>query len=362
MTAAQVTARGAERWVRGHPWIYRSDVEHHPPEPGLAVEDREAASSGRASCRRPPRSACGCWSGPSGRWTPPGGASGSPGRPSDARVSMPPPGAWWQGDGLPSLVVDRYDRWIVAQILSAGLETMRQQILDAVVTLFEPEASSSDTTSRPPTRAAPRRYRAGRGLGATPDRGPRRRGALLRGAVGWSEDRRLPRSAAEPDPRRVSDATRWSRARLLRLPRLLRPPPGRPRGVGDRPGLQSRRARAGAGQRGAQPAGEHRVARGGRLRGASDDGPCPRAFDTIVLDPPPSRRPAPRSRTRSAATARSTSARCDAWPRGTLLTASCSFHVRLPDFLGMLAQAAGDSGRRIRVRRILGAGEDHPES
>ena len=24
-------------------------------------------------------------------------------------------------------------------------------------------------------------------------------------------------------------------------------------------------------------------------------------------------------------------------------------------------EAAGDSGRRIRVRRILGAGEDHPE-
>ena len=27
----------------------------------------------------------------------------------------------------------------------------------------------------------------------------------------------------------------------------------------------------------------------------------------------------------------------------------------------MLAEAAGDSGRRIRVRRLLGQGEDHPE-
>jgi 23S rRNA (cytosine1962-C5)-methyltransferase len=27
----------------------------------------------------------------------------------------------------------------------------------------------------------------------------------------------------------------------------------------------------------------------------------------------------------------------------------------------MLVEAGGDSGRRIRVRRILGAGEDHPE-
>ena len=27
----------------------------------------------------------------------------------------------------------------------------------------------------------------------------------------------------------------------------------------------------------------------------------------------------------------------------------------------MLAEAAGDSGRRIYLRRILGQGEDHPE-
>jgi 23S rRNA (cytosine1962-C5)-methyltransferase len=48
-------------------------------------------------------------------------------------------------------------------------------------------------------------------------------------------------------------------------------------------------------------------------------------------------------------------------PGGTLLTASCSFHVRLPDFLTMLADAAADSGRRIHLRRILNQGEDHPE-
>ena len=48
-------------------------------------------------------------------------------------------------------------------------------------------------------------------------------------------------------------------------------------------------------------------------------------------------------------------------PGGTLLTASCLFHVRLPDFLTMLTDAAADSGRRIQLRRILGQGEDHPE-
>jgi 23S rRNA (cytosine1962-C5)-methyltransferase len=35
VTGARVTSRGAERWVRGHPWIYRSDVTEGPAEPGL---------------------------------------------------------------------------------------------------------------------------------------------------------------------------------------------------------------------------------------------------------------------------------------------------------------------------------------
>ncbi len=48
-------------------------------------------------------------------------------------------------------------------------------------------------------------------------------------------------------------------------------------------------------------------------------------------------------------------------PGGHLLTASCSFHVRLPLFLDMLAAAAADSGRRLVLRRILGQAEDHPE-
>jgi 23S rRNA (cytosine1962-C5)-methyltransferase len=47
-------------------------------------------------------------------------------------------------------------------------------------------------------------------------------------------------------------------------------------------------------------------------------------------------------------------------PGGTLLTASCSFHVQLPQFLGMLSEAAGDSGRRVVLDRVIGQGQDHP--
>ena len=85
-------------------------------------------------------------------------------------------------------------------------------------------------------------------------------------------------------------------------------------------------------------------------------------FDMIVLDPPAfaKSRAAVPDALRGYREINLRAMRCLA-PGGVLLTASCSFHVRLPEFLTMLAQAAGDSGRRIRVRRILGAGEDHPE-
>jgi 23S rRNA (cytosine1962-C5)-methyltransferase len=85
-------------------------------------------------------------------------------------------------------------------------------------------------------------------------------------------------------------------------------------------------------------------------------------FDTIVLDPPAfaKTRASVPDALRGYREVNLRAMRCLA-PGGTLLTASCSFHVRLPDFLAMLGQAAGDSGRRIRMRRVLCAGEDHPE-
>jgi 23S rRNA (cytosine1962-C5)-methyltransferase len=85
-------------------------------------------------------------------------------------------------------------------------------------------------------------------------------------------------------------------------------------------------------------------------------------FDMIVLDPPAfaKTRASVPDALRGYREINLRAMRCLA-PGGTLLTASCSFHVRVPDFLGMLTQAAGDSGRRIRVRHILGAGEDHPQ-
>ena len=48
-------------------------------------------------------------------------------------------------------------------------------------------------------------------------------------------------------------------------------------------------------------------------------------------------------------------------PGGLLYTASCSFHLTRPLFLEMIEGAAGDSGRRLVLRHVLGQPADHPE-
>ena len=47
-------------------------------------------------------------------------------------------------------------------------------------------------------------------------------------------------------------------------------------------------------------------------------------------------------------------------PEGVLVTCSCSFHVGEGEFLEMLATAAADAGRRLRILEKRGAGPDHP--
>ncbi|HKC42069.1 MAG TPA: hypothetical protein VKC15_21175, partial [Gemmatimonadales bacterium] len=142
-TAVKVTARGAERWKQGHPWIYRSDVAEEPDkQPGIVpVTDRKGKFLGQALY--------------------------SPN--SEIRLRLltrgkePIDSPWWteriaaaarrrngigasawrvvhaEGDGLPSLVIDRYGPWIVAQLLSAGLETARADVVAGITAALTPE-------------------------------------------------------------------------------------------------------------------------------------------------------------------------------------------------------------------------------
>jgi 23S rRNA (cytosine1962-C5)-methyltransferase len=47
-------------------------------------------------------------------------------------------------------------------------------------------------------------------------------------------------------------------------------------------------------------------------------------------------------------------------PGGILVTCSCSYHVTQPDFLEMLADAARDAHRTVRLIEVRGQSKDHP--
>jgi 23S rRNA (cytosine1962-C5)-methyltransferase len=94
------------------------------------------------------------------------------------------------------------------------------------------------------------------------------------------------------------------------------------------------------------------------LRDWSDAG---EKFDTIVLDPPA-----------FAKSKRATEGALRGYkemnlralkmlrPGGTLVTCSCSHHVPLADFQAVVAAAASDAGRRVRLLETRGAAFDHP--
>jgi 23S rRNA (cytosine1962-C5)-methyltransferase len=140
-----VNRRGASRWRDGgHPWIYRSDVvRSDAPAGGVHVVDESGARVGTAL------------------WSP---ASQIALR-MLGREHVAVDGAFWreriaaavryraslgidgdayrvvhgEADALPSLIVDRYGGSLVVQLLSAGLEPYRADIVSALVELLDPD-------------------------------------------------------------------------------------------------------------------------------------------------------------------------------------------------------------------------------
>jgi 23S rRNA (cytosine1962-C5)-methyltransferase len=366
MTTARVTARGAERWVRGHPWIYRSDVERHPREAGLVrVEDPRGRFIGQALLspaseirlrllERTEREVDAAW----WRQRIEGAAARRTGIDATAwRV------VHGEGDGLPALVVDRYDRWLVVQILSAGLETMRGRILEALISRFEPDGIllRHDVPAR-------RRERLPDDIeevyGSVPREIEVREGRVRYLAAPWEGQKtgafldqrpnRILAGEMTPPGGRALDCFAYHGSFSLHLAGRA----GSVIAMDSSPGALER-ARANAQLNGLANI-EWREA--DAFEGLRSMARNRERFEAIVLDPPAfaKTRASVPDALRGYREINLRAMRCLA-PGGTLLTASCSFHVRLPDFLGMLAEAAGDSGRRIHVRRILGAGKDHPE-
>ena len=366
MTFARVTPRGAERWVRGHPWIFRSEVLDGPPEAGLVkVQDQRGRFIGQALyspaseirlrlLERSDRPIDAGW------WRDRIAAAASRRREIDATAYRVVHG---EGDGVPSLVADRYDRWLVIQVLSAGLETMREDIVAALLEVLQPEGilqrNDVPVRRREGLRPEPELIH-----GTVPEEIEVREGSVRYLAAPWTGQKtgafldqrpnRLLAGQLMPRGGRALDCFTYHGSFALHLARQA-----------DRVlALDSSRD---ALVRGAANASLNRLGNiewreANAVEALREMERARERFDAIVLDPP--------------AFAKSRATVPDALrgyreinlralrlltPGGVLLTASCSFHVRLPQFLGMLTEAAGDSGRRVVLDRILGQGVDHPE-
>ncbi len=365
---AVINRRGEGRLTRGHPWIFRSDIEKSPETPAGVVHVQ--ASNGR----------------------PLGQALWSPTSEISLRVIESSPdvaidGAWWQmrigaavarraelrshsnamrlvhgeADGLPSLVVDQYDRWLVVQLLSAGLEACRADVVQALVSLTgcegilarnDPAVRTREGLTRETTLLhgdVPRsitvhehgvRFLAapwdGQKTGAFLDQRDNRVlvGALARGqaldcfAYHGSFALHLARHATHVT---ALDISAPALERALENA-ALNDYHNISIHVGDAFETMREWYRAG------------------------------RQFDTIVVDPPAFAK----SRASVGAAMRgyhdvNMQAMRLLAPNGLLFSASCSHHVDRAAFLQMLQTAAADSGKRFAVRAITGQGVDHPE-
>ena len=368
MLSAIVSTKGARRWDAGHPWIYKSDVVTRPAdEPGaVRVSDQRGKPLGIAL------------------WSPRSEISlRLLDRDPDAVID----GSWWyraiarafrrrdgldasanayrlihgEGDALPSLVVDRYDRWLVIQLMSAGLERYRAEIVRALVELAQPEGilARNDVS-----------LRAKEGLpadvellhGTVPDEievmenGVRYLAAPWRGQkTGAFLDQRENRALVGRVARgRALDCFSYHGSFALHLAKRADT-------------VIALDASAHALTR-----AEENFRRNGLTNGQFVEANAfeylkaqerERArFETIVLDPPAfaKTRPALPAALRGYKEINLRAMRLLS-PGGLLFTASCSFHLTKPLFLEMLESAAADSGRRMVLREIRGQPLDHPE-
>ena len=368
MLSATVSTKGARRWTNGHPWIYRSDVIDRPAgDAGVArVTDQRGKPLGVAL------------------WSPRSEISL---RLLDRNPDAPIDDAWWhhaisraiarrsgldttanayrlihgEGDLLPSLIVDRYDRWLVVQLMSAGLEQFRAPIIEALRNRLAPEGilARNDVSLR---------TKEGLGTdvellhGTVPDEIEVHEGNVRYLAAPW----RGQKTGAFLDQRE-------NRELVGRIAR------GRALDCFSYHGSFALHLAQRADHVTALDASAHALTRAEEnfRRNGLTNGTFVEAnafeylkakerererFDTIVLDPPAfaKTRPALEGALRGYKEINLRGMRLLS-PGGLLFTASCSFHLSKPLFLEMLEQAAADSGRRIVLREIRGQPLDHPE-
>jgi 23S rRNA (cytosine1962-C5)-methyltransferase len=366
--AAVVSRRGVQRLRGGHPWIFRSDVEHRPSAPAgiVPMEGPDGAPLGFAL------------------WSP---LSEISLRRIETDLSRTPDAAWWheklrtaiarreplasqanayrlvhgEGDGLPSLVVDKYGDVLVVQLLSAGVDGWTDTIVSSLVELTQctgilarndPAARGREGLPREVKllygevpRTVEVEEHGVRYLAAPWD--GQKTGAFL----DQRENRVLIGSLARGQ---ALDCFAYHGSFALHLAKkadkvfaldVSAPALARVHEHAERNGLTN-----------IEPVEGDAF---DVLRAWYREG---RRFDTIVVDPPAF------AKTKSAIEGAlrgykdiNLQAMRLLAPGGLLFTASCSFHLSRGHFFEMLQEASADSGRAFALRAITGQPLDHPE-
>lgn len=135
-----------DRLLAGHPWIYRNELEAWPPnvEPGdlVDIHDSRGEFLGRGYCN--PRTTIAVRLLARERVPADQGLFLTRIRQAEAlrQRLLEPRSAYrvvhGEADGLPGLIVDRYDDAVVIQLLTAGMDRRRDLILTAVETILHP--------------------------------------------------------------------------------------------------------------------------------------------------------------------------------------------------------------------------------
>ena len=366
-TIARVSRRGAQRWQHGHPWIFRSDVITAPSAEAGAVHvtDEKGKLLGTAL------------------WSPTSQISLR----FISRDDAPIDAAFWrakidaaaayreslaidgnayrllhgEADGIPSLVVDKYDDYLVAQFLSAGLETFREDIVAALIDRMQPKGllARNDVAVRSHEK-----------LPLTTE--------LLHGEVPDEIEVREAdiRYLAAPWKGQKTGAFLDQRENRMRAGQLAR---GRTLDCFSYHGSFTMHLAAHCDQVTAIDSSYEALERAEinaqlngfenvelieanafeYLRHQETEG---ETYDVVVVDPPAfaKRRDAIKQALRGYKEVNLRAMRI-LKPGGHLCSFSCSFHISQPMFREMLESAAADSGRQMRWIETRGQAQDHPE-
>ncbi len=360
--------KGVERWKRGHPWIYAADVERAPDElvggEVVRVVDGRGWFLGQAFFSRESKIVL--------RWLAwddaPVDRAFFKARlaAADALRRHVYPGettyrvVHGEADLLPGLVVDRFGDWLSVQLLIKGTEQRKAMLAELLAEQLGCKGivNRSDSTVRHLEGLAPEK---GLLRGEAPPALTYREGAvelevdLLSGQKtgAFLDQRDNHVLAAQYGAGEALDCFSYVGGFALQLAQKAK----RVTAVEiSAPACEQLRANA---KRNGLSSVEVVAANAfDFLRDALDEG---RRFDTVVLDPPSF---AKNKGAVEAAVRGYKEINLRAMqllvPGGTLITASCTYHVDEERFEELLDRAAADAKRRVQIVEKRGAARDHP--